>query len=309
MNLSTRYLGLTLPHPFVPGASPLTGDLDTVLRLEDAGAAAIVLPSLFAEDIERYETTIDRYLEHLVRVKRRIAPPVIGSLNGTQPDTWLRYARLIEQGGADALELNFYYVATALDEDAGAVEARLIDIVAVLKESLTIPLAVKLSPFYTSLPHLAGELDRLGANGLVLFNRFYQPDIDPAARRTTLQLTLSESSELLLRLRWLAILSGRVRASLAVTGGVHDAVDAVKAVMAGADCVQIVSALFRRGPGRLASIRREFERWGDAHGIESLEALRGSVSLARCADPAAFERGNYVQLLQAHHNPQHVPVG
>lgn len=299
MDLSTEYLGLRLPHPFVPGASPLSGDLDTVQRLEDAGAAAIVLPSLFEEDIERYEATTDRYLEHLVRVKQRVSSPVVASLNGTAAESWLRYARLIEQAGADALELNFYYVATDPAEDSEMVERRVVDIVAVLKESIAIPIAVKLTPFYSSLPHLAASLDRIGADGLVLFNRFYQPDIDPERRGTSLQLTLSDSSELLLRLRWIAILAGRVRASLAATGGVHEAIDAVKAVMAGAHCVQVVSALLRYGPARLGLIRREFERWADAHGYRSIEEMRGAVSLERSPDPAAFERGNYVRLLQS----------
>ena len=303
MDLSTRYLGLLLPHPFVPGASPLTGDLDMVQRLEDAGAAAIVLPSLFEEDIVRYEPTADRYLEHLFRVTRRVHSPVIASLNGTAPESWLRYARLIEQAGADALELNFYHVATDPAEDGPTVERRVVDIVAVLKESIAIPLAVKLSPFYSSLPHLAAQLDRIGADGLVLFNRFYQPDIDPEGQQTTMQLTLSDSSELLLRLRWIAILAGQVKASLAATGGVHEALDAVKAIMAGADCVQLVSTLLRYGPTRLDRIRRAFEHWAGEHQYASVREMRGSVSLERSPDPRTFERGNYVRLLQSSQKP------
>jgi dihydroorotate dehydrogenase (fumarate) len=302
MDLSTEYLGLRLAHPFVAGASPLTGDLDSVLQLEDAGAAAIVLPSLFEEDIVRYEATTDRYLEHLVRVKQRVRCPVIASLNGTTPDRWLRYAGLLEHGGADALELNFYHVATDPLDTAQMVEDRVVDIVAVLKESIAMPLAVKLSPFYSSLPHLAAELDRLGADALVLFNRFYQPDIDPEQRRPVMQLTLSDSTELLLRLRWIAILAGRLKASLALTGGVHTAIDAVKGVMAGAACVQLVSVLLQHGPGHLREIRRDFETWVDRHGC-SVSEIRGSVSLARTADPLAFERGNYVRLLQSSQKP------
>ena len=309
MDLSTEYLGLTLEHPFVVGASPLTADLDTVQRVADAGAAALVLPSLFEEDIARYGATADRYLEHLVRVKRSVRPPVIASLNGTTPESWLRYARLIEQAGADALELNFYHVATDPAEDASMVERRVVDIVAVLKESIAIPLAVKLSPFYTSLPHLAAQLDRIGADGLVLFNRFFQPDVDPEGRQPTLQLTLSEPGELLLRLRWIAILAGRVHASLAATGGVHDALDAVKAVMAGADCVQVVSVLLRYGPNRLRALRREFERWVEEHQYPSLHDMKGRVSLARGADRETFERGNYVRLLQASHTSGVLFVG
>ena len=298
MDLTTRYLGLTLSHPFMPGASPLDEDLDMVARLEDAGAPAIVLHSLFEEDIVTYGRPCDRYLEHIVRIKRRVRLPVIASLNGTTSEGWLRYARLIERAGASALELNFYHVATDPLEDAQAVERRVVDIVAVLKESVRIPLAVKLSPFYSALPHLAAQLDRIGTNGLVLFNRFYQPDIDPERRGVSLQLQYSDSSELLLRLRWIAILSGRVRASLALSGGVHLPIDAVKAVMAGADAVQLVSALLKRGPAYLKHVREEFERWGDEHGYATIADIRGSANLAQCVDPRAFERGNYVKLLR-----------
>jgi len=335
MDLTTRYLGLSLPHPFVPGASPLVDDLDMVRRLEDAGAAAIVMHSLFEEQIvqERsglahqlqkdansfaeaasyfpepveYALGPDRYLEQLQRIKQRVAVPVIASLNGTTPEGWLEYARLIERAGADALELNFYHVATDARENGVTVERRVIDIVAVLKETIAIPLAVKLSPFYSSLPHLAAELDRLGAAGLVLFNRFYQPDIDIETLETRPDLHLSDSSELLLRLRWIAILWGRVKASLAITGGVHDATDAVKAIMAGADCVQMVSALLRHGPEELTVMRKAFERWGDEHEYVSVQQMRGSMSLARCPNPEAFERGNYVRILQSWQRPA-VPV-
>jgi dihydroorotate dehydrogenase (fumarate) len=309
MELSTRYLGLDLPHPFMPGASPLDEDLDMVLRLEDAGAAAIVMHSLFEEEIVKYGLVPDLYLEHLLRIKRRVDIPVIASLNGTTAEGWLQYARLIERAGAAALELNFYHVATDLLEDAAAVERRVVDVVAVLKESITIPLAVKLSPFYSSLPHLAAQLDRIGADGLVLFNRFYQADIDPERRDVSLQLRYSDSSELLLRLRWIAILSGRIRASLALTGGVHEPIDAVKAVMAGADAVQIVSALMKEGPRTLTRIRDELARWGAEHGYESIREMRGAASLARCPNPRAFERGNYLQILRSGRPPGPASTG
>lgn len=309
MDLTTRYLGLTLAHPFMSGASPLAGDLDMVLRLEDAGAAAIVLPSLFEEDVVTDHLAPDRYLEHLRRLKHRVRVPVIASLNGTAPEGWLQYARFIERAGADALELNFYHVAADPKEAAAAVERRVIDIVAVLKESITIPLAVKLSPFYSSLPHLAAQLDRIGADGLVLFNRFYEPDIDPERREPVLRLELSDSSELSLRLRWLAILSSTVKASLAVTGGVHEPLDAVKAVMAGADGVQMVSALLRHGPGRLTLVRREFERWADAHGYGSVREMRGCMNISRCPQPEHFERGNYVRALQSGRWPEASATG
>jgi dihydroorotate dehydrogenase (fumarate) len=299
MDLTTRYLGLTLESPFMPGASPLADDLDTVLRLEDAGAAAIVMRSLFEEDIRRSAETTDCYLEQLLRLRRRLGIPVIASLNGTTAAGWLQYATLVQRGGADALELNFYHVATDVDEDGASVERRVLDIVAVLKESVTIPLAVKLSPFYSALPHLAAKLDRMGADGLVLFNRFYQPDIDPERRDLSMQLHYSDSSELLLRLRWIAILCGRLRTSLALTGGVHEAIDAVKAVMAGAQAVQLVSALLIDGPRRLTTIRDGFERWGDEHNYGSVREMCGVASLSRCANPAGFERGNYQQMLQS----------
>jgi len=301
MDLSTRYLGLELAHPFMPGASPLTEDLQAVLRLEDAGASAIVMHSLFEEDIIRRDTTPDRYLQQLRCIRQRVDVPVIASLNGTTSEGWLQYARMIERAGADAIELNFYHVATDLDETADAVERRVVDIVAVLKESITIPLAVKLSPFYSSLPNLAKRLDRLGVNGLVLFNRFYQAEIDPAVLDVCPALTLSDSSELPLRLRWIAILHARVQASLAVSGGVHTGIDAVKAVLAGADAVQTVSALLRHGPRRLRQLREEFERWADRHEYDSISQMRGRVSLAHCSDPARFERGNYIRMLQSPH--------
>jgi dihydroorotate dehydrogenase (fumarate) len=303
MDLSTRYLGLVLPHPFLPGASPLTQDLDTVLRLEDAGAPALVMHSLFEEDLTTQGAEPHQYLEQLLRIRRRTGLPVIASLNGTTAEGWLRYAKLLERAGAAALELNFYHVATDPLEDAAAVEHRVIDIVAVLKESIGIPLAVKLSPFFSALPQLAATLDALRVDGLVLFNRFYQPDIDPERRCLTLSLRYSDSSELLLRLSAIAILAGRVNASLGLTGGVHEPIDAVKAILAGADVVQIVSALMKRGPGELARLRDGFVAWADQHACESVREMRGTVSLARCKNPKAFERGNYMQVLRGTRPP------
>jgi dihydroorotate dehydrogenase (fumarate) len=300
MDLTTRYLGLTLPHPFIVGASPLTEDLGIVSRLEDAGAAAIVMHSLFEEDIVGHGIEPHEYLEQLLRIKRRVSVPVIGSLNGTNSEGWLHYARLIQTAGADALELNFYHVATDPFEEAASVERRLVDIVAVLKESVTIPLAVKLSPFYSALPHLASQIDRMGADGLVLFNRFYQPDIIPASRQAVLRIDLSDSSELLLRLRWIAILWKQVKASLAVSGGVREPIDAVKAVMAGADAVQLVSALLHEGPRCLTAIRRDFEQWGDANGYESVGQLRGQMSLTGHHNA---ERNDYRRMLRSWHVP------
>lgn len=299
MDLTTRYLGLTLAHPFMPGASPMSLDLDGAAKLEDAGAPALVLHSLFEEDIAEYRGASDRYLELLLRLKRRVSIPLIASLNGVTAAGWLKYAKLIERAGASALELNFYHVATDPLEDAASIEVRVVDIAAVLKESLSIPLAVKLSPFFTALPHLAGELDRIGADGLVLFNRFLQPDIDPERCDATLVLPYSDSSDLLLRLRWIAILSGRIRPSLAVSGGVHQPIDAVKAVLAGAHGVQIVSALLKTGPRHLTHIRDEFARWADRHDYTSVDQMRGRADLRHCAHAHRLERGNYVEMIRS----------
>src|SRR5262245_26060449 len=301
MDLRTRYLGLDLAHPFMPGSSPLDSDLGMVFRLEDAGASAIVMHSLFEEDVADVSPTVDSYVERLLRIKRRVHIPVIASLNGTTAAGWLRYATLLEPAGADALELNFYHVAVDPAEDAGAVERRVIDIAAVLKESITIPLAVKLSPFYSALPNLARQLDRIGVDGLVLFNRFYQPDIDPVRCEPVPTLRYSDSSELLPRLRWIAILYGQVRMSLALTGGVHTPLDAVKAVLAGADAVQMVSALMTEGPAALMGVRIGFEQWANEQHYESLAEMRGAASRARSENPADFERANYVGVLRSAH--------
>ncbi len=299
MDLSTTYLGLSLPHPLIVGASPLDTDLEMAVKLEDAGAAALVMHSLFEEEITNYGGEPDRYLEHLLRLKRRTRLPIIGSLNGTTAEGWLQYARLIERAGASALELNFYHVATDPLEDAHAVERRVIDIVAVLKESIRIPLAVKLSPFYSALPHFAAALERIGADGLVLFNRFYQPDIDPETRDTTPRLQYSTSSELLLRLHWIAILAGRIHTSLALSGGVHEPIDVVKGVLAGADAIQLVSVLMKDGPARLTALRDELSAWGDRHGCHTIGEMRGCTSLAQAANPQRLERLNYVDTIRS----------
>src|SRR5262249_24315501 len=277
------YMGFELPHPLVPGASPLVDSLDMVRRLEDAGAPMIVMHSLFEEQVVREEAALTRaietpkesfaealsyfpepnefelgpeeYLEQLRRVKAAVGVPVIGSLNGTTEGGWLSYARLIAQAGADGLELNLYELATDPAEAGDEVERRQLRGVRAVQEWVHIPVAVKLSPYYSSLAHFARCLDGAGADALVLFNRFYQPDFDPEALETARVLRLSNSGELLPRLRWLGILSGRVRPSLAATGGVHTALDAVKAVMAGAHAVQMVSALLQSGPGHLRRVR------------------------------------------------------
>ncbi|HUL72225.1 MAG TPA: dihydroorotate dehydrogenase-like protein [Vicinamibacterales bacterium] len=327
MDLRTTYLGFELPHPLMPGASPLADDLDAVRRLEDAGAAAIVMHSLFEEQITREQLGVvhhmevhqesfaealsyfpepseyalgpDRYLEQVRRIKAAVRVPVIASLNGTTPAGWLHFAELIEEAGADALELNFYHVATDPAETSAQVERRLLESVHTVRDRLRLPLAVKLSPFFSSLPHLARELAAAGAQGLVLFNRFYQPDIDLDLLEAVPRLHFSTSDELLLRVRWLAILSGRVNPSLCATGGVHSGLDALKAVMAGAHAVQMVAALLMRGPEHLAAVRRELAEWLEQHEYDSLRQAQGSMSLLRTADPEAFERGNYMRALQS----------
>ena len=241
----------------------------------------------------------ERYLEQIERLKARLSVPLIASLNGVTAGGWTEYARLIEQAGADALELNVYEVATDPLVGADQIERRTLDLVRSVREGVSIPIAVKLSPFYTAFAHFAHQLDQNGIDGLVLFNRFYQPDIDPEELQTLPRLRLSSSAELLLRLRWLAVLYGHVDCSLAVTGGVHEPLDAVKALMAGADAVQMVSAVLRDGPAAITRVRDGLVSWLQEHEYEELAQLRGSMSLQRCPDPAAFERGNYLRVLQS----------
>jgi len=325
MDLKTSYLGLQLAHPLMAGASPLVDDMGMVKRLEDAGVSGIVMHSLFEEQITREEqgTLMDmelhansnaeavsyfpqpddfrlgpeRYLEQLRRIKEAVAVPVIASLNGTTAAGWLHYAQLMEQAGADALELNVYYIATDAKESAADVEKRTLDVVRTVKAQVKIPVAVKLSPFFSSLAHFAVELEAAGADGLVLFNRFFQPDINVEELLAEPSLQLSGPSDLLLRLRWLAVLHGRVKGSLAVTGGVHDGIGALKAVMAGADAVQMVSALLIHGPERLAQARAGLAEWLEEHEYESLAQARGSMSLLKSPNPQAFTRANYMRIL------------
>jgi dihydroorotate dehydrogenase (fumarate) len=326
MNLATTYMGFELPHPLVPGASPLVDSLDTVRRLEDAGAPMIVMHSLFEEQLAHEEINVtlametpkesfaealsylpepdefhlgpEEYLDQVRKIKSAVSIPVIGSLNGTTEGGWLRYARLIEQAGADGLELNLYELATDLGETGQEVERRELQVLRAVKASVRIPVAVKLSPFYSSIAHFARQIDEARIDGLVLFNRFYQPDVD-VEQQELLRVNLSSPAELLLRLRWIGVLSGRVRASLAATGGVHTAVDVVKAVMVGAHVTQMVSALLQHGPGYLAQVRRDLERWLEEHEFESLRQMQGSLSLLRCSDAAAYQRANYIRLLQS----------
>jgi len=328
-DLRTNYLGLELAHPIMPGASPLADDLDTVRALEDAGSPAIVLRSLFEEQIEegalaaaqqidahedRYSeagsffppnATLalgpDAYLEQIAKIRAAVKVPVIASLNGVTLGGWLDYAALIEQAGAHALELNLYRLPTDPDDDAPTLEARDLSIVRAVLQRVRIPVAVKLSPFYTSLPYHARKLEEAGAHGLVCFNRFYQPDIDPEALEARRELHLSDPTELPLRLRWLAVLSAQRKLSLAASGGVHDAVGAVKALMAGAHAVQMVSALLRKGPRHIGVVVRDLGAWLEEHEYESVAQLRGSMNVARSPDPRPYERANYAQILHLWH--------
>jgi dihydroorotate dehydrogenase (fumarate) len=305
VDLSTSYLGLKLAHPLVPGACPLSSELDSVLRLEDAGAPAIVMHSLFEEQItadplrtERSLTDPVGYLEHLNRVKEAVHIPVIASLNGTTDDGWTSFASLIEQAGADALELNLYHLSTNLWTSGATLEAYTLDTVRAVRALVSIPVAVKIFPYFSSIPSLARQFEEIGVNGLVLFNRSYQPDIDLETMEVKPDERLSSSAELLSRLYWIAMLSGRVDVSLAVTGGVHTGADALKAILAGADAVQMVSALLQHGPGYLKVVRQEMEQWLEAHGHSSLAEVRGSMSLERREDGRAFTRAGFLELLQ-----------
>jgi dihydroorotate dehydrogenase (fumarate) len=248
---------------------------------------------------DNYRLGPDQYLDQIRRVKRAVKVPVIASLNGTTLGGWLDHARLIEEAGADALELNVYQLATDPSENGQMLEDRTVEMVLAVKGNVKIPVAVKLSPFYTSLAHIARRMAKAGADGLVLFNRFYQPDIDIEELQVERTLQLSTSAELNLRLRWLAILSGRMRTSLAVSGGVHTAADAIKAIMTGASAVQVVSALLEKGPAYLRTLRNEVAQWLEKHEYESLEKMRGSMSLASCPDPSAYERANYMKILNS----------
>lgn len=327
MNLSTTYLGLPLPHPFIIGASPLNYKLDTVRRLEDAGATAIVMHSLFEEQITHFQRGVeyhlhaheysvseattylpgtssfrfgpDEYLAHIARLKQSCSLPVIASLNGTNEGTWIDWAKLLENAGADALELNLYLLPTSDEEPGGVIEQRCFQIARLVCQSVRIPVAVKISPYYTSIPHFVRRLEIAGAAGVVLFNRFLQPDIDTEDLKHTTHLELSTSSELLPRLRWLAMLRGRTTLSLAVTGGVHTAEDAVKAIMSGADAIQLVSVLLRHGPEKLAELRQQLENWLTEHEYHSLQQMKGSMSAQKTPNPDQLARTNYLQILQS----------
>lgn len=326
MDLSTVYMGFELPNPFIVGASPLADDIDATSKLVEAGASAIILRSLFeeqlaAESVDAYESMDahansfaealsyfpkpekfvigpEEYLEHLQGIKKAVDVPVIASLNGHSAGGWLDYSKQMESAGADAIELHIYSVPTDPSESAADRLNSDIQMVKAVKSNVKIPVAVKLSPFNSCVAHTATQLDEAGADALVLFNRFYQPDIDIENLRVVQELELSDSSELLLRLRWVAIIAGKVKASLGVTGGVHSATDAIKAVMCGAQGVQLVSALLANGPGHLKKMLEEINTWLEKHEYQSLRQMQGSMSLEKCPNPQEFMRGNYMKILQ-----------
>ena len=328
VDLSTRYLGLELASPLVASPSPLGHDLAMLRRLEDAGAAAVVLPSLFEEQIEHEAYEVHRvleagaesfgealsyfpeledynagpgpYLDHLSRAKEMLSIPVIGSLNGSSPGGWVRYAREMQDAGADALELNVYFVATDVSASSAEVEERYLELVRAVRAVVTIPVAVKVGPYFSSLANMAQRLVEAGADGLVLFNRFVQPSIDLETLGVVPEVHLSTSAELLLPLRWIAILRGRIEASLAGTTGVHSPEDVLKLLLAGADVTMTTSAILRDGPERLRELVIGLRALLEKGEYESVEQLKGSMSQASCPDPEAFERSQYMRALTSY---------
>ncbi len=325
IDLKTKYLGLQLKNPIVPSASPLSRSLDRIKHLEDAGASAVVMYSLFEEEIAHesaelnhylhygtesnpeaitympsaaeYNLEPDAYVELLRKAKSALAIPVIPSLNGITPGGWIKYAKHFEEAGADAMELNVYYIPTDQKLTSQEVEDRYVDILAAVKESVKIPIAVKLSPYFSSLPNLAARLVKAGASGLVLFNRFYQPDIDLNELEVVPGVILSDSNANRVAMRWIAIFRGRLEADLAATSGIHTAEDVIKMIMAGADITMMCSALLQNGPEHIEKTISGMLSWMEEHEYDSVAQMKGSMSQKSVADPAAFERANYVKAL------------
>lgn len=325
MNLTTSYMGFQLKNPLVVSPSPLSEPLDNMKRMEDAGAAAIVLHSLFEEQISflsnelnanlqqgelsyaesltyfpdagDYKMGPDRYLEHVRQAKETVDIPIIGSLNGVSSGGWHNFAEQIEQAGADALELNVYFIPTDPDMDGQKVEKMYLDLVRDVKATVSIPVAVKIGPYFSSVANMAHKLDEAGADALVMFNRFYQPDLDVENLEVKSDLTLSSSWELRLRLRWVAILCEAIKADMAVTGGVHTVADVLKCMMAGAKVAMTTSSLLKQGIDHLSVLRDGLVQWMEEHEYESIEQMQGSLSQRKCPEPAVFERANYLKIL------------
>ena len=327
MDLTTKYLGLTLKNPVVASASPLSESLDNIKKMEDAGAAAVVMLSLFEEQIEMEGADLDRslstgesyaeslsyfpnisgyrvgpetYLETLAKAKAAVSIPIVASLNGVSAGGWTRYAKKMQEAGADALELNIYTIPTDPKVTAADIEQSYCDLLREVKAIVQIPVAVKLCPYFSAMANMASRLDQAGADGLVLFNRFYQPDFDLEALEVVPSLQLSTSYELLLRLHWVAVLCGKVRPDLAITGGVHTAQDVLKSMMAGAQVTMMASALLKRGIGYIATVLGELQTWMEAHEYESIRQMQGSMSQKSVADPKSFLRGNYLKVLSSY---------
>lgn len=326
MDLHTKYLGLDLEHPIVASASPLSENVDNIKRMEDAGAAAVVMFSLFEEQLRQeaaamehftsvgsdsfaealsyfpqsgeFQVGAERYLDLLRQARESVDIPVIASLNGMTNAGWIDYAKHFEEAGAAAIELNVFYIPANLDTSGKEVEDRHVEILSHVKSAVSIPIALKLSPFFSAFGHMAKRLDEAGADGLVLFNRFYQPDFDIEQLEVSLNLEFSNASEIRLPLTWIAILHGRIRASLAATRGVHSAEEIVKYTMAGADAVMTTSALLQNGIEYLEVLRTDLVDWMESRGYRSIEQIKGSMSQRNVADPTAFERGNYVKILE-----------
>jgi dihydroorotate dehydrogenase (fumarate) len=326
MDLKTTYMGMELKNPLVASPSPLSKELDSVRRLEDAGISAVVLFSLFEEeilheqeslhhyltretehypehltfypDLGEFKREADRYLEHIRRVKESVEVPVIGSLNGISDEGWSDFAARIQQAGADAIELNVYYIASDPLRSGSDIEHTYLRNLETVKNTVSIPVAMKLGPYFSAMAHMALELDKAGADGLVLFNRFYQPDILPEKLEAEPSIVLSEPVEARLPLRWIAILHGQVHASLGATTGIHTVLDVIKMIMAGADVTMLCSTLLRNGIRRAEQIRNDLEKWMDGHGYESVEKMKGVMSHQRLDDPQAFMRANYVRSLK-----------
>lgn len=327
MNSETKYLGMTLKNPLVPSASPLSNDADVVKRLEDAGAAAVVMYSLFEEQITRENLALDHflttstdsfaealsyfpeprayhnlhaedYLEHIQKLKRTVEIPVIASLNGVSKGGWMSYAKEMETAGADAIELNIYYIAGDPSVTSESVEQMYLEDLKAVKESVDVPVSVKLGPYFSSFGNMAVRLEKEGADGLVLFNRFYQPDFDLDLLEVNPSLELSSSFEKRLPLRWLALLRPHLSCSLAATTGIHNAEDAIKMILAGADVTMMASVLLHKGPEVIREILEEMDRWMEEKEYESVSEMRGAMSSASVSDPSAFERANYIKILQ-----------
>ncbi len=328
MNLSTNYLGLNLEHPLVASASPLTKSYDGIMNLAHSGPAAIVMHSLFEEqlnetsneldhymsygtesfgealtyfpEIDSFEVGPELYLEHISKAKRNTHIPIIGSLNGSSQGGWINFAKMIEEAGADALELNIYHIPTDPFMESSDVEAMYLETVRDVVDSVRLPVSVKLGPFFSSIPNICHKMSRIGVKGFVLFNRFYQPDIDIEHLEVSPNLVLSNSNDLRLPLRWVAILFSRIEADFAISSGIHNAKDVLKGMMAGANVTMMTAELLKYGTGRILDIKREMELWMEEHEYSSIKQMIGSMSQRRVADPASFERANYMKILNSY---------